>query len=99
VSDKKEGLVVVGDRKKGVSTLLDGNPSNNFLKRALAFNPNGALDGASNITIAGVYAYITCDKGLAVVNLNNPLEPRMVTVLGGFRDPRAVQIQSATPLL
>jgi hypothetical protein len=93
VSDKYEGLVVVGDKKKGVSTLLDGDPNNNFLKRALAFNPNGELNGASNITIAGVYAYITCDKGLAVVNLNNPLEPKMVTTLSGFREPRAVQVQ------
>ena len=93
VSDKEEGLVVVGDKKTGVATLLDGNPSNNFLKRALAFNPNGALKGASNITIAGVYAYITCEAGLAVVNLNNPLEPRLVTVVPGFRDPRAVAIQ------
>jgi hypothetical protein len=93
VSDKYEGLVVIGDRKTGVATLLDGDPTNNFLKRALAFNPGGALDGASNITIAGVYAYITCAKGLAVVNLNNPLEPRLVTVLSGFREPRAVQVQ------
>jgi len=93
VSDKEEGLVVVGDKKKGVATLLDGNPSNNFLKRALAFNPGDALDGASNITIAGVYAYITCDKGLAIVNLGNPLEPKLVTILSGFSKPRAVQIQ------
>lgn len=93
VSDKYEGLVVVGDKKTGVATLLDGNPSNNFLKRALAFNPNGALYGATNITIAGVYAYITCDKGLAIVNLNNPLEPRLVGQIGGFRNPKGVQIQ------
>jgi hypothetical protein len=93
VSDKEEGLVVVGDKEKGVATLLDGNPSNNFLKRQKGFNPDGALTGASNITIAGVYAYITCDKGLAVVNLNNPLEPKLVTVLGGFKHPHAVQVQ------
>ncbi len=93
VSDKFEGLVVVGDRKTGVATLLDGDPRNNFLKRALAFNPDGALNGASNITIAGIYAYITCDRGLAIVNLNNPLDPKLVTILAGFREPRAVAIQ------
>jgi hypothetical protein len=93
VSDKIEGLVVVGDRKTGVATLLDGDPRNNFLKRALAFNPNGMLDGASNITIAGIYAYITCDKGLAVVNLDNPLEPKLVTVMSGFKEPHAVAVQ------
>ncbi|MCI0338980.1 MAG: hypothetical protein L0226_15505 [Acidobacteria bacterium] len=93
VSDKIEGLVVVGDRKKGVVTLLDGDPANNFLKRALAFNPDGALNGASNITIAGIYAYITCERGLAIVNLNNPLDPKLVTILSGFKKPHAVAIQ------
>ena len=93
VSDREEGLVVVGDKKTGVATLLDGNPSNNFLKRALAFNPDGALAGASSITIAGVYAYITCDRGLAIVNLSNPLEPKLAAMIGGLRSPQAVQIQ------
>src|SRR4029077_1193220 len=46
VADKEEGLVVVGNanltaRSPGVGTLLDGNPANNFLRRALAFNPDG----------------------------------------------------------
>jgi hypothetical protein len=93
VADKYEGLVVVGDKEKGVVTLLDGDPQNNFLKRATAFNPGGALDGASSITVAGVYAYITCDKGLAVVSLNNPLAPRLVTTLSEFKKPHHVQIQ------
>jgi hypothetical protein len=93
VSDAEEGLVVVGDPKKGVVTLLDGNPSNNFLKRALAFNPGDQLKGASSITIAGVYAYITCDKGLAIINLNNPLDPKLVTVLTEFKKPHAVEVQ------
>ncbi len=93
VSDREEGLVVIGDKKKGVATLLDGDPRNNFLKRALAFNPGGALNGASSITIAGIYAYITCDKGLAIVNLNNPLEPKLVAEVAGFKHPHGVQIQ------
>jgi len=75
VADKQEGLVVIGDpnlksRSPGVGTLLDGDPSNNFLKRALAFNPNGALNGARRISIVGTYAYILCDAGLAVVDLD-----------------------------
>ena len=50
VVDKEEGLVVIGDpnlksKSPGVGTLLDGNPANNFLKRALAFNP-GVLSRA-----------------------------------------------------
>ena len=81
VADKQEGLVVVGNpdlksKSPGVGTLLDGNPSNNFLKRALAFNPGGILSGARAITIAGTYAYILTDKALVVVDLDNPLAAR-----------------------
>ena len=54
VVDKYEGLILVN-----AATLLDGDPLNNYLKRAVTFNPNGALNDANNITIAGNYAYIT----------------------------------------
>jgi hypothetical protein len=69
VTDKYEGLVVIGnpagDRNRpGVATLLDGDPNNNFLQRAVTFNPGGVLDGAVNLTIAGTYAYIAADRGL-----------------------------------
>jgi len=51
VTDAEEGLVVIGNpdlksKAPGVGTLLDGNPANNFLKRAITFNPNGVLNGA-----------------------------------------------------
>ena len=87
VADKYEGLVIVGDpnlkgKSPGVGTLLDGNPANNFLKRAATFNPQGALNGARRITIAGTYAYILCDRGLVVVDLDNPLQPRIVAEIG-----------------
>src|SRR5271170_1058115 len=82
VADRQEGLVVVGNpdlksKSPGVGTLLDGNPSNNFLKRALAYNPNGVLTGAQRITIAGTYAYVLCNNGLVVVDLDNPLGPKI----------------------
>ncbi|MGH9650720.1 MAG: hypothetical protein ACRD3I_09650, partial [Terriglobales bacterium] len=85
VADKYEGLVIIGDPDlktkdpagPGVGTLLDGNPNNNFLKRALAFNPDGLLDGARRITFAGTYAYVLSDRGLVVVDLDNPLEPKV----------------------
>ncbi len=100
VADKQEGLVVIGDpnlqgRSPGVGTLLDGDPSNNFLKRALAFNPNGALNGARRISIVGTYAYILCDAGLAVVNLNNPLKPELVAQIGApfLVDPHGIAVQ------
>src|SRR3954467_1394209 len=80
VADKEEGLVVIGDpdlkgKSPGVGTLLDGDPNNNFLKRALAYNPEGVLNGARRITIVGTYAYVLCDRGLAVISLQNPLKP------------------------
>ncbi len=100
-TDKYEGLVVIGnpltDKKNGpgVATLLDGDPNNNFIRRALAFNPNGALTGANHITVAGRYAYITADKGLAIVDLDNPLEPRLVQQIGEpyLNNPRRVELQ------
>ena len=81
VADKYEGLVIVGNpnpntKTPGVATLLDGDPNNNFLKRALAFNPDGVLNGARRIAFVGTYAYILGDSGLVVVDLDNPLRPR-----------------------
>jgi hypothetical protein len=100
VADKEEGLVVIGDpnlksRSPGVGTLLDGDPRNNFLKRALAFNPNGALKGARKIAFVGTYAYILCDAGLAVVNLDNPLDPKLVAQVGApfLIEPRGIAVQ------
>jgi hypothetical protein len=90
VTDKHEGLILVL-----AATLLDGNPNNNFLKRALTFNPNGLLNGANNVTIAGTHAYITCDRGLVILDINDPLKPRVAAEIGepSLRKPRAVQIQ------
>jgi hypothetical protein len=100
VADKYEGLVVIGDpdpnsKSPGVSTLLDGDPRNNFLKRALAFNPDGILNGARRIVIAGTYAYMLCNRGLVVVDLNDPLKPRVAAEIGapGLQDTRGIAIQ------
>jgi hypothetical protein len=76
-TDKYEGLIVVG-----AATLLDGNPLNNFLKRTTTFNPDGILKGARAITIIGVYAYICCDAGVVVVNLNDPSKPEIKAIIG-----------------
>ncbi len=92
VTDKYEGLVVVGDPTLGVSTLLDGDPMNNFLRRAATFNPDGELDGAVNITMAGNLAYICCDRGLRIVDLTNPLGPEIIGRLE-IESPTAVAVQ------
>ena len=100
VADKYEGLVIVGNpdlksKSPGVGTLLDGNPANNFLKRALAFNPNGILNGARRITIAGTYAYVLCERGLVVVDLDNPLQPKVTAEIGPpfLNEPQGVAVQ------
>ena len=100
VADKYEGLIVVGDpnlksKSPGVGTLLDGNPANNFLKRALAFNPDGILNGARKITIAGTFAYVLCDRGLVVVDLDNPLQPKVTATIAAptLDEPRAIAVQ------
>jgi hypothetical protein len=100
VTDREEGLVVIGNpldspHRPGVSTLLDGDPTNNFLERAVTFNPDGVLTGAVNITIAGHYAYVLAPRGLFVVDLDNPLQPRIVATIGAPQivGPRSVAVQ------
>ena len=100
VTDLEEGLVIIGDpdlksKSPGVLTLLDGNPRNNFLKRAGAFNPGGVLKGARRITLAGSFAYILCDKGLVVVDLADPLHPKVTAQIGApdLIEPQGVAVQ------
>lgn len=100
VADQEEGLVVVGNpdlkaKSPGVGTLLDGNPTNNFLKRALVFNPGGVLTGARQVTIVGTYAYVLTDRAVVVVDLDNPLAPKITSTIGSpiLNGPRAVVVQ------
>src|SRR5207245_2639938 len=62
---------------------------------ALAFNPGGILTGARRITIAGTYAYVLTDKALVVVDLDNPLAPRVTANIGApaLSDPRGIAVQ------
>jgi hypothetical protein len=75
--------------------MIDGNPSNNFLKRELTFNPDGILTGARAVTIVGNYAYIGCDAGLVVVDLSDPKCPKVVSVTGApfLKKPKSIQVQ------
>ena len=90
VADTEEGLITIP-----VGTTIDGNPLNNFVARETTFNPGNILCGARSITIAGHYAYITCNAGLVVVSIENPKEPRVTAILGEelLREPVAVQVQ------
>ncbi len=90
VTDREEGLVVVGP----LSTLLDGNPGNNFIQRAATFNPDGKLGGATSLWLAGTIGYVTTPRGLAVLDLDDPKQPKLLYEVGApLREPRAVAVQ------
>ncbi|MBB6124141.1 LVIVD repeat-containing protein [Sphingobium subterraneum] len=87
VTDSVEGLILVN-----IDTMADGEFRNNFLKRAVTWNPDHVLDGARHIQLAGQVAYITADIGLVVVDLADPLRPRLAAVRP-LKDARASAIQ------
>ncbi len=90
VSDRKLGLVVCD-----VRTLFDGNPQNNFIKKTAEFNPEGRLTGAEYCVCGGHRVYVCTPRGLAVVDVEKPEQPRLVGELtGGFlKNPHAIGIQ------
>jgi hypothetical protein len=88
ITDRQEGLIFVN-----VDTLTDADPQNNFLRRALTWNPDGALDGAANLAIAGSTVYVVARRGLVVIDASEPLAPKIVATLGGFDQPTAVAVQ------
>lgn len=90
VTDLYEGLVLVG-----AGTLLDGEPTNNFLKKDVTFNPGGILNGATNLCFVGHHAYICCDAGLVVVDVSDAKNLKVTSVVGRdqIKKPKAVQAQ------
>ena len=87
IVDAVEGLIVVD-----VNTFADGEPRNNFIKRATTWNDTNVLKGARHITLGGYYAYIATDAGLVVLSLNDPLKPTVVSTLP-ISDMRASALQ------
>jgi hypothetical protein len=101
VTDREEGLFMVN-----VACLFNGNPEDNFLRRAKLkdsagnpigdhFNPDGVLTGAEYAVCAGHRVYICTPRGLAVVDVDKPEQPRLIAELtGGFlKNPKAISIQ------
>ncbi len=90
IADFEEGLILVNTAPLG-----DGDPDNNFLRKAVEFNPGGLLDGAVGVTIAGTHAYVSCARGVVVVDIDDPLNPKTAAVIGEphVRKPRRVDIQ------
>jgi len=87
ITDRVEGLILTN-----VDTLQDGEPRDNFLSRALTFNPGGLLKGARHLTIAGDWVYVAADAGLVVLNLADPLKPQVAATLP-MADLRATTVQ------
>ena len=87
VTDAEEGLILVN-----VDTLADREFRNNKLRRAVTWNPEGVLAGARHVVLAGEVAYITADKGLVVVDLADPLHPKLAAVRP-LTDARASAVQ------
>ncbi|MCE9635003.1 MAG: hypothetical protein K8T90_04790 [Planctomycetes bacterium] len=92
VADREEGLVMVL-----AATLLDGDPTNNFLDRTVVFNPDGVLDGAESITIAGNYAYVGAKQGLVVLDLSaislTDMKPKVVKVIPELQGITSIAVQ------
>jgi hypothetical protein len=76
VTDAVEGLILVD-----INTLADGEFRNNFLRRALTWDGDGALKGARHVTVAGNTLYITTPSGVAVVDVTEALRPKLLTVV------------------
>jgi hypothetical protein len=87
ITDAREGLILTN-----VSTLVDREPRNNFLKRALTWNPGGVLNGARHLTIAGSVVYVSTPRGVVVVSIDNPLQPKVLAEVP-LEDARSTAVQ------
>lgn len=76
IVDSREGLILTD-----INTLADGEPRNNFLSRALTWNVNGILNGARHVLFGGHYLYVLADAGLVILDLNEPLRPKLAATL------------------
>ncbi len=87
VTDAVEGLILVD-----VNTMADGEFRNNFLERALTWNPGGALTGARHVAVGGSLLYVVTATAVAVVDASDALQPRLLATVP-MRDPRAAMLQ------
>jgi hypothetical protein len=87
ITDSREGLILAN-----INTLADGNPRNNFLRRALTWNEGGILKGARHVVIGGHFVYVVADAGVVILNLDDPLHPKVESVVP-LQDARASALQ------
>jgi hypothetical protein len=87
VSDRYEGLIVID-----VNCLTDGRPDNNFTERVATFDPDGALDGAEHLAVAGAVVYVCCKQGLVAVDVDDPRAPKILSKVP-LEQPTSVAVQ------
>ncbi|MEZ5462295.1 hypothetical protein [Dokdonella sp.] len=87
ITDSFEGLIATD-----IGTLTDGEPRNNYLTRAMTWNENGILNGARHVATAGTVFYVAADAGIVVLDLDDPLQPRLIKTIP-IADARASQVQ------
>jgi hypothetical protein len=87
ITDAVEGLILTD-----INTLTDRDPQNNFLTRAVTWNENNVLTGARHIVLGGHFAYIAADAGLVIVDLDDPMKPKLAAVVP-LKDVRASALQ------
>jgi len=65
------------------------------MKKDVAFNPGGVLTDASFVTAAGHRLYMTTPRGLYVIDVTDPMHPRIEGELtnGFLRNPHCIAIQ------
>jgi hypothetical protein len=76
ITDSQEGLVLVD-----VETLENFEPRDNHLERALTWNEGGVLDGARHAHFAGHVLYVAADRGIVVLDLDAPLQPKLLSII------------------
>jgi len=76
ITDAEEGLILVD-----INTMADGEPRNNHLERALTWNEGDVLDGARHVEMGGHYAYIAAERGLVILDLDDPMSPQVAAIV------------------
>jgi len=87
VTDREEGLIL-----SNISRFVDGDIDNNRVRRDVVWNPDNVLAGARHITLGGHYAYVAAERGLVIVNLDDPQAPQLAAIVP-LEDARASALQ------
>ena len=63
----------------------------------IVHGPTSVLKSAADVAVAGNYAYVTCDRGLVIVNVADPVQPKVAATVGApfLRGARSVTVTTA----